>query len=176
MACRDGGDAWLDETAALDDSRTILRTAHSSAPAVRTLIEKLRTRDVIIAGDGSNDVSLVNVADTYEWSVREGADRTEPSGPAHQGQTRSRTSRPHAGQRRSVLRSCSMPRLKPSRIITAPAAVVSAARSARCGVNGVIGSPESRYPSQLRPHRQDLPAWVRGRRPPGRGRDEHTAD
>jgi nucleoside-diphosphate-sugar epimerase len=91
MAYRDGGDAWLDETAALDDSPeraiicgpviemermirevrpqalawTILRGGSFVGAGVdeNALIEKLRTGDVIIAGDGSNYVSLVNVAD-----------------------------------------------------------------------------------------------------------------
>jgi nucleoside-diphosphate-sugar epimerase len=91
MAYRDGGEAWLDETAPLDDSPeranicgpviemeemirevhpqvlawTILRGGSFVGAGVResTLIEKLRTRNVVIAGDGSNYVSLVNVAD-----------------------------------------------------------------------------------------------------------------
>jgi nucleoside-diphosphate-sugar epimerase len=91
MAYRDGGDAWLDETAALDDSPeregicgpviemeemiravrpqvlawTILRGGSFVGAGVgeNTLIGKLRTGHVIVAGDGSNYVSLVNVAD-----------------------------------------------------------------------------------------------------------------
>lgn len=91
MAYRDGGDAWLDEAAPLDDSReragicapviemegmirevrpqvmawTILRGGSFVGAGLRekTLIDKLRTGDAIVAGDGSNYVSLVNVAD-----------------------------------------------------------------------------------------------------------------
>ena len=89
MAYRDGGDAWLDEAAALDDSPeragicgpviemegmirevrpqvlawTILRGGSFVGAGENALIDKLRTGGVIIAGDGSNYVSLVNVAD-----------------------------------------------------------------------------------------------------------------
>jgi nucleoside-diphosphate-sugar epimerase len=91
MAYRDGGDAWLDETAPLDDSPeradicrpviemeemirevrpqvlawTILRGGSFVGAGVgdNTLIDKLQTGNVIVAGDGSNYVSLVNVAD-----------------------------------------------------------------------------------------------------------------
>jgi nucleoside-diphosphate-sugar epimerase len=89
MAYRDGGDAWLDETAALDDSPeragicgpviemeemirevrpqvlawTILRGGSFVGAGENALIDKLRTGGVVIAGDGSNYVSLVNVAD-----------------------------------------------------------------------------------------------------------------
>lgn len=91
MAYRDGGDAWLDEDAPLDDSLeraaictpviemeqmirevdpqilawTILRGGSFVGDGVgeRRLTGRLRTGDVIVAGDGSNYVSLVNVAD-----------------------------------------------------------------------------------------------------------------
>jgi nucleoside-diphosphate-sugar epimerase len=91
MAYRDGGDAWLDEEAQLDDSFeraaicrpviemegmirdvdpqflawTILRGGSFVGAGIGedTLIDRLRGRDVIVAGDGSNYVSLVNVAD-----------------------------------------------------------------------------------------------------------------
>jgi len=91
MAYRDGGDAWLDETAPLDDSReragicrpviemeamiravpprvlawTILRGGSfvGAGQGEQTLIDRLRTGDATVAGDGSNYVSLVNVAD-----------------------------------------------------------------------------------------------------------------
>jgi nucleoside-diphosphate-sugar epimerase len=92
MAYRDGGDAWLDEQAPLDDSPqraaicrpviamekmirkfgphrlawTILRggafvgAADTSESA---LIEKLRLGDVVVAGEGSNYFSPINVTD-----------------------------------------------------------------------------------------------------------------
>lgn len=89
MAYRDGGDAWLDESAPFDDSPeraaicepiiemeemirevrpqalawTILRGGSFVGAGENTLIDKLRTGHVIVAGDGSNYVSLVNVAD-----------------------------------------------------------------------------------------------------------------
>ena len=91
MAYRDGGDAWLDESAPLDDSQeradicgpviemeemirevrpqvlawTILRGGSfvGAGAGEKTLIDKLRTGNAIVAGDGSNYVSLVNVAD-----------------------------------------------------------------------------------------------------------------
>jgi nucleoside-diphosphate-sugar epimerase len=91
MAYRDGGDAWLDEKAPLDDSLgraeicrpviamegmirevdprslawTILRGGLFVGDGIgeSTLMDRLRARDVIVAGDGSNYVSLVNVAD-----------------------------------------------------------------------------------------------------------------
>ena len=90
MAYRDGGDAWLDETAPLDDSPeradicgpviemeemirevrprvlgwTILRGgSFVGVHGESTLIDKLRTGQVVVAGDGSNYVSLVNVED-----------------------------------------------------------------------------------------------------------------
>jgi 2-alkyl-3-oxoalkanoate reductase len=91
MAYRDGGDAWLDEHAPLDDSSeraaickpvidmeemirdvdpqalawTILRGGSfvGAGTGEGKLIEKLRTGDLVVAGDGSNYVSMVNVAD-----------------------------------------------------------------------------------------------------------------
>lgn len=91
MAYRDGGDAWLDETAPLDDSPervdicgpviemeemirevrprvlawTILRGGSFVGGGVgeNTLIDQLRAGDATVAGDGSNYVSLINVAD-----------------------------------------------------------------------------------------------------------------
>lgn len=91
MAYRDGGDAWLDEHAPLDDSParatvcgpviemetmihevepqalawTILRGGSfvGEGTGQRALIERLRDGTVVVAGDGSNYVSLVNVAD-----------------------------------------------------------------------------------------------------------------
>lgn len=91
MAYRDGGDAWLDEKAPLDDSPeragicgpviameamigavdphilawTILRGGSFVDDGIGedTLLDRLRAGDVIVAGDGSNYVSLVNVAD-----------------------------------------------------------------------------------------------------------------
>lgn len=91
MAYRDGGDAWLDEEAPLDDSparatvcgpviemETMIRKVEPQALAwtilrggsfvgegtgQRALIERLRDGTVVAAGDGSNYVSLVNVAD-----------------------------------------------------------------------------------------------------------------
>lgn len=90
-AYRDGGDAWLDETAPLDDSPeradicgpvieveemirevrpqvlswTILRGGSLVGACVgeNVLIEQLRTGHLTVAGDGSNYVSLINVAD-----------------------------------------------------------------------------------------------------------------
>jgi 2-alkyl-3-oxoalkanoate reductase len=91
MAYRDGGDAWLDEAAPLDDSLeradicgpviameemirevrpqvlawTILRGGSfvGGGGGENTLIDQLRAGDATVAGDGSNYVSLVNVAD-----------------------------------------------------------------------------------------------------------------
>jgi nucleoside-diphosphate-sugar epimerase len=91
MAYRDGGDAWLDEAAPLDDSLeradicgpviameevirevrpqvlawTILRGGSFVGGGVgeNTLIDQLRAGDATVAGDGSNYVSLINVAD-----------------------------------------------------------------------------------------------------------------
>jgi nucleoside-diphosphate-sugar epimerase len=91
MAYRDGGDAWLDEQALLDDSPeraaicrpviemeamirevtpprlawTILRGGSfvGAGTAERVLIERLRVGDIVVAGDGSNYLSPVNVAD-----------------------------------------------------------------------------------------------------------------
>jgi 2-alkyl-3-oxoalkanoate reductase len=91
MAYRDGGDAWLDEAAPLDDSPeraaicgpviameemirevrpqvlawTILRGGSFVGGGVgeNTLIDQLRAGDATVAGDGSNYVSLINVAD-----------------------------------------------------------------------------------------------------------------
>jgi len=91
MAYRDGGDAWLDEAAPLDDSPeraeicapviemeemirevrphvlawTILRGGSFVGGGVgeNTLIDQLRTGHATVAGDGSNYVSLINVAD-----------------------------------------------------------------------------------------------------------------
>jgi nucleoside-diphosphate-sugar epimerase len=91
MAYRDGGDAWLDERSPLDDSSeraaickpvidmeamirdvdprtlawTILRGGSfvGAGTGEGKVIEKLRTGDVVVAGDGSNYVSMVNVAD-----------------------------------------------------------------------------------------------------------------
>ena len=90
-AYRDGGDAWLDEAAPLDDSPeraeicapviemeemirevrphvlawTILRGGSFVGGGVgeNTLIDQLRTGHATVAGDGSNYVSLINVAD-----------------------------------------------------------------------------------------------------------------
>lgn len=91
MAYRDGGDTWLDEQAPLDDSparatvcgpviemEAMLREVEPQALAwtilrgggfvgegtdQRALIERLRDGTIVVAGDGSNYVSLVNVAD-----------------------------------------------------------------------------------------------------------------
>ena len=91
MAYRDGGDAWLDEQAPLDDSparatvcgpvierETMIREVEPQTLAwtilrggsfvgegtgQRALIERLRDGTVVVAGDGSNYVSLVNVTD-----------------------------------------------------------------------------------------------------------------
>jgi 2-alkyl-3-oxoalkanoate reductase len=91
MAYRDGGDAWLDEAAPLDDSPeraeicgpviameemirevrpqvlawTILRGGSfvGGGGGENTLIDQLRTGHATVAGDGSNYVSLINVAD-----------------------------------------------------------------------------------------------------------------
>ena len=91
MAYRDGGDAWLDEQTPLDDSparatvcgpviemETMIREVEPQALAWTilrggslvgagtgqcALIERLRDGTVVVAGDGSNYVSLVNVAD-----------------------------------------------------------------------------------------------------------------
>jgi nucleoside-diphosphate-sugar epimerase len=91
MAYRDGGAAWLDEKAPLDNSPersaicqpviemetmireiepqqlawTILRGGSFVGPGTGqiALIERLRLGDVVVAGDGSNYVSPVNVAD-----------------------------------------------------------------------------------------------------------------
>lgn len=91
MAYCDGGDAWLDEAAPLDDSPeradmcgpviameemirevrpqvlawTILRGGSfvGSCVGENTLIDQLRTGRATVAGDGSNYVSLINVAD-----------------------------------------------------------------------------------------------------------------
>jgi nucleoside-diphosphate-sugar epimerase len=91
VAYRDGGDAWLDEQAPLDysseraaicqpviameamirdvDPRTLAWTILRGGSFVGAgtgegkVIEKLRTGDVVVAGDGSNYVSMVNVAD-----------------------------------------------------------------------------------------------------------------
>jgi nucleoside-diphosphate-sugar epimerase len=91
MAYHDGGDVLLDEEAPLDDSParaticapviamegmirdvepqtlawTILRGGSfvGAGTGERLLIERLRTGHVVVAGDGSNYVSLVNVAD-----------------------------------------------------------------------------------------------------------------
>lgn len=91
MAYRDGGDAWLDEQAPLDDSHgraaicgpviemetmickvepqilawTILRGGSfvGVGTGEGTLIEALRAGDVVVADGGSNYLSLVNVAD-----------------------------------------------------------------------------------------------------------------
>jgi 2-alkyl-3-oxoalkanoate reductase len=91
MAYRDGGDTWLDEGAPLDDSTrraaicgpviemetiiravepqdlawTILRGGSFVGPgtAQNALIDTLRSGDVVIAGDGSNYISPVNVMD-----------------------------------------------------------------------------------------------------------------
>jgi len=88
---RDGGDTWLDEGAPLEDSApsaatsgaaieleamirnvkpqmlawTILRGGSfvGAGARERSLIDGLRTGDVVVAGDGSNYLSLVNVAD-----------------------------------------------------------------------------------------------------------------
>jgi nucleoside-diphosphate-sugar epimerase len=90
MAYRDGGDAWLDERAPLDDSPergaisrpvmemeamvrevgrrldwTILRAGLfvGAGTSQSVLIERLRAGDVVVAGDGSNYLSPLNVAD-----------------------------------------------------------------------------------------------------------------
>jgi nucleoside-diphosphate-sugar epimerase len=91
IAYRDGGDTWLDEAAPLDDSPeraaicgpviameemirevrpqvlawTILRGGSFVGGGVgeNTLIDQLRAGDATVAGDGSNYVSLINVAD-----------------------------------------------------------------------------------------------------------------
>ena len=91
MAYRDGGDGWLDEQAPLDDSParalvcrpviemeamirevepqalawTILRGGSfvGAETGQRALIDRLGSRSAVVAGDGSNYVSLVNVAD-----------------------------------------------------------------------------------------------------------------
>ena len=91
MAYQDGGDVWLDEAAPLDDSPeraaicgpviametmirevepqtlawTILRGGSfvGAGTGENALIERLRTGHLVVAGDGSNYVSLVNVAD-----------------------------------------------------------------------------------------------------------------
>jgi 2-alkyl-3-oxoalkanoate reductase len=91
VAYRDGRDAWLDEAAPLDDSPeradicgpviaveemirevrpqvlawTILRGGSFVGGCVgeNTLIDQLRTGHGTVAGDGSNYVSLINVAD-----------------------------------------------------------------------------------------------------------------
>lgn len=91
MAYRDGGDTWLGEQAPLDDSparaticgpviemETTIREVEPRALAWTilrggsfvgegtgqcALIERLRDGTVVVAGDGSNYVSLVNVAD-----------------------------------------------------------------------------------------------------------------
>ena len=91
MAYRDGGDAWLDEQAPLDDSParaavcgpviemetmirevepqdlawTILRGGSfvGEGTGQLALLEQLRDGTVVAPGDGSNYVSLVNVAD-----------------------------------------------------------------------------------------------------------------
>jgi nucleoside-diphosphate-sugar epimerase len=91
MAYRDGGDAWVDERSPLDDSperamvcgpviemETMIREVEPQGLAwtilrggsfVGTgtgqcaLIERLREGTAVVAGDGSNYVSLVNVAD-----------------------------------------------------------------------------------------------------------------
>jgi len=91
MAYRDGGDAWLDEQTPLDDSparatvcgpviemETMIREVEPQALAWTilrggsfvgegtgqlALLQRLRDGAVVVAGDGSNYVSLVNVAD-----------------------------------------------------------------------------------------------------------------
>ena len=92
MAYQDGGNDWLDEEAPLDDSPeraaicrpviemermiravdpqilawTILRGGSfvgSGTTGENALIERLQARDAVVAADGSNYVSLVNVAD-----------------------------------------------------------------------------------------------------------------
>ncbi len=91
MAYHDGGDSWLDEQAPLDDSPeraaicgpviemetmirgvepqilawTILRGGSfvGAGTGESMLIDGLRAGDVVVAGDGSNYLSLVNVAD-----------------------------------------------------------------------------------------------------------------
>jgi nucleoside-diphosphate-sugar epimerase len=91
MAYRDGGDTWLDERAPLDDSParaaicgpviemetmiravdpqdlawTILRGGSfvGAGTGETALIDRLRSGDVVIAGDGSNYISPVNVMD-----------------------------------------------------------------------------------------------------------------
>jgi hypothetical protein len=73
-----------------------------------------------------------SIVRNYGSSVGEAADPAAPPPPAHVGHTRSRISRPQDGHRRSGLRDCNSPRSRPSRIITAPAPVVSAARRATC--------------------------------------------
>jgi nucleoside-diphosphate-sugar epimerase len=90
MAYRDGGDAWLDKRAPLDDSPeraaiwrpvmemeamvrevgrrrpdwTILRAGLfvGAGTSQSVLIERLRAGDVVVAGDGSNYLSPLNVA------------------------------------------------------------------------------------------------------------------
>jgi nucleoside-diphosphate-sugar epimerase len=91
MAYHDGGDVWLDEETPLDDSPeraaicapviametmirkiapqtlawTILRGGSfvGAGTGQDTLIERLRAGHVVVVGDGSNYVSLINVAD-----------------------------------------------------------------------------------------------------------------
>jgi nucleoside-diphosphate-sugar epimerase len=91
MAYRDGGDAWLDEQAPLDDSperatvcgpviemETMIREVEPQGLAWTilrggsfvgadtgqcALVERLRAGTAVVAGDGSNYVSLVDVGD-----------------------------------------------------------------------------------------------------------------
>jgi nucleoside-diphosphate-sugar epimerase len=91
MAYRDGGDAWLDETAPLDESAdraaicqpvlamekmvrevqrerlvsTILRGGSfvGAGTGEIGLVERLKDGELVVAGDGSNYVSPVNVSD-----------------------------------------------------------------------------------------------------------------
>jgi nucleoside-diphosphate-sugar epimerase len=91
MAYRDGGDAWLDEAAPLDDSPdravicrpvqamemmvsgvpgerlawTILRGGAfvGAGTAETRLVERLKVGELVVAGDGSNFISPVNVSD-----------------------------------------------------------------------------------------------------------------
>jgi nucleoside-diphosphate-sugar epimerase len=91
MAYRDGGDTWLDESAPLDDSpgrtaicgpviemETMIRAVEpqdlawailrggsfvGAGTADTALIDALRSGDVVVAGDGSNHISPVNVTD-----------------------------------------------------------------------------------------------------------------
>jgi nucleoside-diphosphate-sugar epimerase len=91
MVYRDGGDRWLDEDAPLDESArrsaacrpvveaeamirlidpqmlpwTILRGGSFVGAGTRqdVLIERLRSRGAVVAGDGSNYLSPLNVAD-----------------------------------------------------------------------------------------------------------------